>query len=190
MVNWLNIREARKEDAPFLAKCILSGMHLSDFSEYPSDYISDTLSSLTACEKREDTLYTYKRTRVAEVNGVLAGALLSYPGALYKDLREKTFRKYWPALLEHFPSDDLETDPGEYYLDSLAVHPEYRRLGIGKALLKDGVKIGLSEGFDKIALAADSECPHLIRMYKGLGFVPADHRHAFGTDFTRMIYSV
>ena len=23
-----------------------------------------------------------------------------------------------------------------------------------------------------------------------IGFVPADHRHAFGTDFLRMIYTV
>ena len=190
MVQWLNIRDAKPEDAPFLAKCILSGLHLSDFSEYPSDYISDVLSALTACERREDTLCSYQKTRVAEVKGVLAGALLSYPGELYGELREKTLREYWPDFFKQFSSDDPETDPGEYYLDSLAVIPEYRRLGIGKALLKDGISLGLSKGFSKIALVADSGCPHLMRMYESLGFIPADHRHVFGTDFTRMVYSV
>ena len=32
--------------------------------------------------------------------------------------------------------------------------------------------------------------PHLINLYFSIGFVPADHRHAFGTDFLRMIYTV
>ena len=41
---------------------------------------------------------------------------------------------FWPAFFTQFGSDDLETDPGEYYLDSLAVHPDYRRMGIGRAL--------------------------------------------------------
>jgi 2',3'-cyclic-nucleotide 2'-phosphodiesterase (5'-nucleotidase family) len=54
----------------------------------------------------------------------------------------------------------------------------------------DGIKIGISQGFNKIALVADSEYDHLIRLYESIGFVPAEHRHAFGTDFMRMIYSV
>ena len=89
-----------------------------------------------------------------------------------------------------YGNDEPETDPGEYYLDSLAVHPEYRRMGIGRALLEDGIKIGLSKGFTQIALVADAGMPHLIKIYQSIGFVPADHRNVFGTDFLRMIYTV
>lgn len=32
--------------------------------------------------------------------------------------------------------------------------------------------------------------PHLIKIYQSIGFVPADHRNVFGTDFLRMIYTV
>lgn len=67
---------------------------------------------------------------------------------------------------------------------------DYRRMGIGRALLEDSIKIGLSQGFTQIALVADAEMPHLINLYSSIGFVPADHRHAFGTDFLRMIYTV
>lgn len=49
---------------------------------------------------------------------------------------------------------------------------------------------GESLGYDRIALVADSEMPHLVRLYESIGFVPADHRHAFGVDFQRMIYEV
>ena len=37
---------------------------------------------------------------------------------------------------------------------------------------------------------ADAEMSHLIKIYQSIGFVPADHRNVFGTDFLRMIYTV
>ena len=187
MVNRLNIRDARPGDAPFLAKCILSSMHLYDFETYPSDDMAGILSRLTASETIEDTLYTFRNTRVAELNGTLAGALLSYPGEEYLVRRERTFREFWPEYFSEHADDDPETDPGEWYLDSLAVIPEYRRMGIGKALLQDGIRKGLSQGFNRVALVADPEYPHLVRLYKSLGFAPDGTRHAFGTDFLRMV---
>ena len=190
MTQAFSIRDARPSDAPFLAECIFAGMHLYDFEVIVNDDLSDALERITECEGREDTLYTYSRTRLAEVGGKPAGALLSYPGELYKDLKEKTFREYWPDFFSLYGNDEPETDSGEYYLDSLAVHPEYRRMGIGRALLEDGIKIGLSKGFTQIALVADAGMPHLIKIYQSIGFVPADHRNVFGTDFLRMIYTV
>ena len=80
---------------------------------------------------------------------------------------------------------EMETGPGEYYLDSLAVLPSYRHHGIGKALLLDGIRKGENLGYIRIALVAD-----LVRLYESIGFVQADHRHAFGVDFQRMIYEV
>ena len=183
-----HIRDARPEDAPFLAECILAGFHMADFEGILSDDLSDLLERITEIERREDTLYSYSRTRIAEVDGKPAGALLSYPGELYLGLREKTFREFWPSFFTQFGNDEPETDPGEYYLDSLAVHPDYRRLGLGRALVEDGIKIGLSEGFTRIALVADAGMPRLVSLYESMGFVPAEHRHAFGIDFQRMVY--
>jgi len=183
------IRNARPSDAPFLAECILAGMHFADFDKKLDGDLSHLLEMVTECERREDTLYSYSRTRVAEVDGKPVAALLSYPGELYKDLKERTFRELWPGYFTRFGNDDPETDPGEYYLDSLAVHPDYRRLGIGRALLEDAIQIGLSQGYTRIALVADAEMPNLIGLYSSMGFVPADHRHAFGVDFLRMVYS-
>lgn len=190
MLENLHIRDGRPSDAPFLAECIMVGMHMYDFEETRGDDLTDILERLTACEERTDTLYTHARTRVAEIDGTPVGALLSYPGELYKELKEKTFREFWPAFFQQFSGDDPETDPGEYYLDSLAVLPAFRRQGIGKALLEDGIRRGIAEGFTRIALVADSEMPHLVSLYESLGFVPEEHRHAFGTDFVRMVYTI
>ena len=181
------IRKARPEDAPFLAKCIMAGMHFYDFgTEVPEK--EDIFRSLVECERRDDLLYSYRHSRVAEADGKVVGALLSYPGDIYKRLREKTFAEIWPDFFPTHGDSEQETDPGEYYLDSLAVLPEYRGRGIGKALLQDGIRKGIDLGFNQIALVADSDMPHLISLYKSLGFVPADHRHAFGVDFQRMVF--
>ena len=190
MLETLHIRDAYPSDAPFLAECIMAGMHFWDFDDIMNDDMSDILDSITECETRTDTLYTHSRTRVAEVDGTPVAALLSYPGALYKGLRVRTFREFWPAFFVEHAGDDPETDPGEYYLDSLAVLPAFRHQGIGKAMLEDGIRRGIEEGFTRIALVADSTMPHLVSLYESLGFTPAEHRHAFGTDFLRMLYTV
>ena len=161
----LTIRNAEPSDAPFLAKCILAGMHFYDFEDILSDDMTDFLERFTECEGR-------------------------YPGELYLELRDKTFREYWPAFFTEHPVADPEADPGEYYLDSLAVHPDYRKQGIGKALLEDGIIKGASQGFKRISIIAETEYPHLIRYYESLGFVQADHRNVFGTDFQRLIYTL
>ena len=96
----------------------------------------------------------------------------------------------WPDLARMDAESEMETGPGEYYLDSLAVVPSCRHHGIGKALLLDAIRKGERLGYDRIALVADSGMPHLVRLYESIGFVPADHRHAFGVDFQRMIYEV
>ena len=183
------IRDARPDDAPFLAKCIMAGMHFYDFeSEIPS--ARDIYDNLIVCEQRDDMLYTYKHTRVAESDGITVGSLLSYPGEIYRDLRHKTFCELWPDLARMDAESEQETGPGDYYLDSLAILPEYRHQGIGKALMQDGIRIGLGLGYKQVALVADSDLPHLIRLYESLGFVPEGHRHAFGVDFLRMVYKI
>lgn len=58
-----HIRDAHPSDAPFLAKCVLAGMHFTDFEDQLSDEASVIFRNLVVCEGREDTLYTYRWTR-------------------------------------------------------------------------------------------------------------------------------
>ena len=185
------IRDAVKEDAPFLALCMAAGMHFYDFGGNVADDfdgdIAELLARMTVCSMREDLLESYTRTRVAEIGGVAVGSLLSYPGEVYRALRHKTFTELWPELSYMEASSEMETDPGEYYLDTLAVHPDYRRQGIGLSLIRDGIARGRALGYRRIVIAADSDFPYLVRLYESAGFKPADHRHAFGVDYQRMM---
>lgn len=183
------VRDALPSDAPFLAQCILAGFHLYDFEpEGPKD--KEVYRLLNECIKREDLLYTYKFARIAEVDGVAAGALLSYPGELYRGLRHKTFVELWPDLLRLDAESEQETGPGEYYLDSLAVAPAFRHQGIGRLLIEDGIRKGIGLGYKQMGLVADVTMPHLIRLYESYGFVSEERRKVLGIDFQRMVYAV
>ena len=100
----MTIRDARPEDAPFLAQCLLAGMHFFDFeTEVPQN--EALYRRLIDCEQREDLLYSYKYTRMAEMDGRPAGALLSYPGELYR-----------PLKVNNSCSNDLESVKKEDFL--------------------------------------------------------------------------
>ena len=73
----MKIRNAEPFDAPFLAKCVMAGMHLFDFEEETPDN-GELYNRLTECERRDDLLYTYKNSRVAEVDGVVVGSWLTF----------------------------------------------------------------------------------------------------------------
>lgn len=183
------VRDAQPSDAHFLAQCILAGFHVYDFEpEGPQN--KELYLLLTECVKRDDLLYAYKFSRIAEIDGVPAGALLSYPGELYRGLRHKTFVELWPDLLRLDAESEQETGPGEYYLDSLAVAPAFRHQGIGHMLIEDGIRKGIDRGYKQIGLVADVTMPHLIRLYESYGFVPEERRKVLGIDFQRMIYAV
>ena len=56
------------------------------------------------------------------------------------------------------------------YILILCVLKPYRRLGIGAALLADGVQWVLGRGMDRIYLAVDAENPSALGLYKSHGF--------------------
>lgn len=114
------IRDARPEDAPFLAKCVMAGMHYYDFGQLDPGH-EGIFRSLVECERRTDLLYTFANSRIAEIDGKVAGSLLSYPGDNYKELRHKTFSELWPEYISMDTDSEQETGPGEYYLDTLVV---------------------------------------------------------------------
>lgn len=183
----MTIRDATPSDAPFLAKCVMAGLHIYDFeSEIPKD--EKKFQLLTECEQRGDLLYTYRNSRVAEVDGISVGSILSYPGEFYKELRRRTFSELLSDFATLDTDSEQETGPGEYYLDSMAVLPSYRGRGIGRALMQDSIQHGISLGYHKITLLVDSEIPHLINLYSSIGFTLDGYCHAFGVDFQKMMY--
>ena len=222
------IRNAQPSDADFIARTVLSGVGYAAFDEealrepieltdsfMPLSSAVDVFRDICA---REDTLYSYARTRIACVDGRSAGALISYPGEDNAALRTFT----WSLLdgdsssaaaasnpetssqesgdcdssADLFADVDEECEAGEYYLDSLAVHPDFRgRLfeyegvqeKLGHILLLDGIRCGQALGYTRTSLIVDVDRPRLHHYYSQLGFRPVRDILFFGHTYTRMV---
>lgn len=179
------IRQAVIEDVPFIARCVLAAVDLYDFS--PESLIDSTLTE-EVCG-RGDTLYSWRNTRIAYVEGGTVGCLVSYRGDNYVDVRERTFDVFRKAGHD-IPKTDIETGPGEWYLDSMAIVPEFRGHGIGHILMKDGIEIARKHGLHKVALIVECSKPHLRDYYARLGFLPDHELDAFGDRYLKMTLAI
>ncbi len=135
---------------------------------------------------REDVLYSWCNTIIAEVDGKCAGMLTAYDGRYYHDMRIRTMSLVKQHLGVEFPGMEDEAVAGEYYLDSLAVMPEYRGRGIGRRLLKQGIENGKALSLD-VTLAVDPINDRAKKLYQSLGFKPSGTLFIFGHDYEKMV---
>lgn len=175
----VTIRKAVKEDALFMAERILWAIGVPD----AKDSDAETLSTVCAMK---DVLYSYENTLIAEVDGERVGIMISYDGALYSTLRVKTFSNVGDALKCDFSNMADEAKAGEYYLDTLAVSPDMRRKGIGRALLTAAMERGRKTGIEKATLLVSPKNPPALRLYSSLGFKPTRMVHAFDHNYLHM----
>lgn len=116
-----------------------------------------------------NSVYSYENSLVALVDDKPVGAIISYDGAKMEELRKPTFKMIKECSgLE--PQLEPETQADEYYIDSVAVLPEYQGKGIGRILVKVAVERAFQKGFDKVGLLVDSSNPKAEQLYLELGF--------------------
>ncbi len=196
------IRKATIEDSAAIACNVMAAMDFDMFDGELSPELRVMLEGMTEICRREDTLYSWRNTLVAVEDGAdagsestmsgskVAGSLTSYDGARYLEMRELTFG----LARERFgwvpPMMDDETCAGEWYLDSLAVVPEFRRKGVAKMLIDRMFKEARAQCLDKASLIALASAPRLIAFYQSLGFRPDRHLNCFGHDYLRMLVSL
>ena len=175
----VTIRKAVKEDALFMAERILWAIGIADAK-------TSDIENLSAVCAMKDVLYSYENTLIAEVDGERVGIMISYDGALYSNLRVKTFSNVGDALKCDFSNMADEAKAGEYYLDTLAVSPDMRRKGIGRALLTAALERGRKTGIEKATLLVSPKNPPALRLYSHMGFKPTGMVHAFDHNYLHM----
>ena len=172
------IRKATEKDVEFVAKTVLTALDM-DTSDL------DWVKSSCADPK---SMYSWNKALIAEENGAPIGCIISYRGDDYLSIREYTWSRLWKGVdPEVIRRSAIEAYPGEYYLDSLSVEPEYRGHGLGKDLMKAAIDYGASLGYMKFALLVAVEKPRLKDYYASLGFKKAEEVNFFGHRYYRMV---
>jgi len=81
---------------------------------------------------------------------------------------------------------DAETQDGEFYIDSLAVLPSYRKLGLGRTLLLRGLESARVLQRPAV-LACAPENASAKHLYESLGFHEEGRLFIFGENYLRMV---
>ena len=161
------VREARREDAATIAQAV--AMAIGDEVALRAYCGEDHIAVLTEIAARKGTQYSWQNGLIAEINGLVAGAVVGYDGCRLDVLREETFAVL-RELVGRTPMIVDETEVGEYYLDSVAVLPNFRGLGVGRELVAAFCEKAFSEGHEKVGLLVDFDNPQAEKLYASLGF--------------------
>ena len=185
-ISIVQLHDATLDDAPFIARVVLAGIDMLDLDAMLPDEQRGIYEHLIEICRMDDTLYSYCNTRIAETDGKRVGALVAYDGARYARMREKTFGLVKQTSGMDLSRNAMETGPGEFYLDSMAVFPEYRGVGIGRMLMDDRVDFALNKGFSKVTLLVDKDKPHLQKYYESEGFAFIGEMFVFGSWYNKL----
>ena len=175
--NNISIRKASAEDAPLIA--LVLAMAMGGDESHP---LFDIFCRMA---QREDSQYSWRNTFVAEIDGAAAGAIVGYDGARLYELRrplEEAIRDINGGV---FNIED-ETSAGEFYIDSLAILPQYRGMGIAKSLVEYVRERVFAEGFDKVGLIVDYGNPRAEGLYESIGFKKVNPTTFLGHDMWHM----
>ena len=203
------IREARKEEAAQIAQLFLLAWPVEEMARAGGITAEMLLEAVTGFAEREDTIYSYTKTFVAEVaaggegdegegcegggcegggcegsTGEIAGAMCGYDGADYQKLKQPIV----DILGEDSDFAQLrETEAGEYYLDSVGVLPEHRGKGIASRLFEAHFKRASAQGHKVAGLIVDVDKPKAEALYARLGFKHVGFKDFFGHEMKHMV---
>lgn len=166
---------AGKRHADDIARLVMQAMteECCLFLAGEGNTLDDFRAMMSELASMERSQYSFRNALVAvDGGGKVAGACVAYPGADLRKLRAAFVEAAATRLGRHFGRIEDEAEAGEYYIDSLAVYPQYRRKGIGAALLMamaaKAKEAGLPAG-----LLVDANNPNAERLYRSLGFESA-----------------
>ena len=171
------IRPARHEDAATIAQVV--AMAISDEATLRNYCGEEYLDVLEEIARHENTQYGWPNALIAEVDGVVAGAVIGYDGAKLASLRKGTLGIV-SRMVGRIPAIEDETQAGEYYLDSIGVFPNFRAMGVGRALIEALYEKAFAEGHDRVGLIVDCDNTNAGNLYSALGFEYIGAKPFFG----------
>ena len=177
----MTIRKATEEDVAYVAATVLTAL---DMDTSDLEWISESFAD-------PGSMYPWTKALYPEEEGKPVGCIISYRGDDYLPLREYTWSRLWKGVdPDVIRKSAIEAYPGEYYLDSLAVEPDFRGNGLGKDLMKTAMRHGEELGYSRFALLVDCGKPALKAYYASLGFEETGEVNFFGHRYKRMVKSL
>jgi ribosomal protein S18 acetylase RimI-like enzyme len=171
----IGIRPATTADATHLAAFVDMAseglaLHLWERMRQPGQTLFEIGRSRAL---REEGSFSYRNAHMADVEGVVAGALVGYQIAEVHDRNLRVAGDQNAPAMPAFVEGLIELEsmaPLHWYVNVLAIYPEYRGQGVGKALLAHADKLGRETAAKGMALIVASENAGARRLYEKSGY--------------------
>ena len=167
----ITVREAQQDDAGQIAPLIdiiFDEMELDELEDVPEPGLAKVI---TRAYQTDTYLSSKASTVVAEANGQVVGVVFGYPSENEDDINNVLInlsKKSADFKAPYIP--DSETNSDEWYLDSIAVDPDWQGHGIGSKLLAAVPRMALNDGKSVNGLNVDFENPEAKKLYERKGF--------------------
>lgn len=186
----MKIIPARPQDAQFIGNAIVTaiGEDIAAGLAGDSHTVADVAAMFASLAARDDTQYSYRNAVVAvNDDGETVGVCVAYDGGLLHKLREPFFAAVTERLGLHLDDVEDECEPDEFYIDTLAVLPEYRGRGIAADLLRATIDRARECG-KPAGLLVDKENDRARRLYERVGFRKVGERPFVYVQMDHMQY--
>lgn len=169
----MKIVNAEISDAPLIGETVVMavGDEITERFAYPRPK-DDVLKLFTNLASRDDSQYSYTNTlKALSDEGKPMGFIIGYDGEKLPQLRQAFFEEVRTMLGREMEGKiPDECSPDEFYLDSLAVFPQYRGSGIARSLISAMARRAAEYG-KPLGLLCDKDNTRARRLYDSLGFI-------------------
>ncbi|WP_158288303.1 GNAT family N-acetyltransferase [Mucilaginibacter psychrotolerans] len=163
-------RPATPTDAPIVAQLIILAMGQILAGKFANSNDPEVIHALfTRFAGLKGNQYSYENIILWEEDSAVCGMIIAYDGAELDTLRDP-FLNYTRAELGFTGTLEDETQSGEYYIDCLAVLPQYQGKGIAKGLIKALFDTAAKLGHHTVGLLVSKGNDKAQKLYTGLGF--------------------
>ena len=176
----LNIRPAKPGDALIAAALLAEttgefGVHVLGLGSPELQF-----KALQLWFEDKANRFSYEVASIAEMYGMAAGVLLAFEGRILERLTlgcgKRMFKIYSPAgtlkmLWRNLSlANNREAENDEYLIAHLAVSEDFRRQGVGQALLEKAAQDARTAHIKKLVLEVEIENQKAIALYRKAGF--------------------
>lgn len=166
------IRKALATDAAAVAPLILDAIGFEIAHDLTgASNMEEAIRQIGYFFAQKDNRLSYENAVVATNQQHVIGIALFYHGSQTERL-DRPFIERWMERKGQAPTIVKEAQDDEFYLDSVAVHPDCRGKGVGATLLKAFEKEAEARGYERIALLVDEDNGKARKLYESFGYRP------------------
>lgn len=162
-------RKAEITDVAELADLMLFAMKEIVFNFIGRNDEVEAKNFLQTLISQEGNQYSYQNCWVWGDASAIQGMVNIYNGANLSELRKPVESLLQERYQMSLNVED-ETGPGEYYIDTIAVYPTLRGMGIGTKILQALIQEYVVHQNKVLGLLVDEDNPKAKKLYENMGF--------------------